>query len=108
MGLARQADSKLESLICNPDGFGSPIGPPLGPHWPLVQPIGPILPISAGFFGVPRLSGLDFSRFVINFASKTVKNPAQIHFKINFFNMMFKDWCEIRKFEKRRKNTGFS
>ena len=108
MALARPAHCAPESLICNPNAIGVPIGPPLGPHWPLVQPILPILRIPAGALGVPKPCGLDFSRFFIDFALKTSTTLPQILLKINSFNVVFKDAYKIADFEKHRKNLGFS
>ena len=80
----------------------------MGPKWPLVLPIQPILRVPAGVLGVPGLSGLNFLRFFIDLVSKTSKNLPQIQLKIKFFNVVFKDWYKIADFEKHRKNPGFS
>ena len=80
----------------------------MGPKWPLVLPIQPILRVPAGVLGVPGPSGLNFLRFFIDLVSKTSKNLPQIQLKIKFFNVVFKDWYKIADFEKHRKNLGFS
>ena len=80
----------------------------MGPKWPLVLPIQPILRVPAGVLGVPGPSGLNFFRFFIDLVSKTSKNLPQIQLKIKFFNVVFKDWYKIADFEKHRKNQGFS
>ena len=112
MGWGRAGGVGLESVANLLWGFLCPhwasIGPPLGPHWPLVQPILPILRIPAGALGVPKPCGLDFSRFFIDFALKTSTTLPQILLKINSFNVVFKDSYKIADFEKHRKNLGFS
>ena len=97
-----------ERLICNPNAIGAP-------HW---APIGPTLATCAAnpanpadlcwFFWRSKALRARFFKICHQFCIQNSEIRAQILFKINFFNIMFKDWCEIRKFEKRRKNTGFS